>query len=219
MGPYVGFTGVREIFGERATLWIELLLGTPVVLWSCWPFLVGGWNSFRMLNLNMFSLTGMGVSAAWIFSVVAVLVSDVFSDGFRNGEGHVGVYFEAAAAIVTLVLLGQVMELRAREDTGRAIRALLDLAARVGRVIRTGGNEEEIPLEDVAVGDRLRVRPGCRWRSISVFRNTHQSDVRRFCNESVVDFCCPELAAPAWRRYLITERILYDANTRSLSDS
>ena len=160
MGPYLGLGGVRDIFGERNTLWIELVLGTPVVLWCGWPFLVRGWNSFRTMNLNMFSLIGMGVFAAWAFSVVAVLAPGIFPDGFRDAEGHVGVYFEAAAVIVTLVLLGQVMELRAREGTGKAIRALLDLAAKTARVIREDGREEEIPLEDVLVGDRLRVRPG-----------------------------------------------------------
>ncbi len=159
MGPYLGL-GVREIFGERTTLWIELVLGTPVVLWCGWPFLVRGWNSFRTMNLNMFSLIGMGVLAAWAFSIVAVLAPDIFPDGFRDAEGHVGVYFEAAAVIVTLVLLGQVMELRAREGTGKAIRALLDMAAKTAQVIRPDGTEEEISLEDVQVGDRLRVRPG-----------------------------------------------------------
>ena len=159
MGPYLGLP-VREILGERATLWLELVLGTPVVLYSGWPFLVRGWNSFRTMNLNMFSLIGMGVIAAWIFSVVAVLAPSIFPSGFRDAEGNVGVYFEAAAVIVTLVLLGQVMELRAREGTGQAIRALLDMAAKTARVIRDDGTEEEIPLEDVQVGDRLRVRPG-----------------------------------------------------------
>ncbi|WP_245622463.1 copper-transporting P-type ATPase [Litoreibacter arenae] len=159
MGPYLGLP-VREIFGERATLWIELILGTPVVLYSGWPFLVRGWNSFRTLNLNMFSLIAMGVMAAWIFSIVAVLIPSVFPSGFRDAEGNVGVYFEAAAVIVTLVLLGQLMELRAREGTGKAIRALLDMAAKTARVIRDDDTEEEIPLEDVQVGDRLRVRPG-----------------------------------------------------------
>ena len=159
MGPYLGLP-VREIFGERATLWIELVLGTPVVLWCGWPFLVRGWNSFRTMNLNMFSLIAMGVMAAWLFSIVAVLAPQIFPDGFRMENGHVGVYFEAAAVIVTLVLLGQVMELRAREGTGKAIRALLDLAAKTARIIRDDGSEEEIPLEDVQVGDRLRVRPG-----------------------------------------------------------
>ncbi|MAC59116.1 MAG: copper-translocating P-type ATPase [Novosphingobium sp.] len=160
MGPYVGLGGVREIFGERTTLWIELILGTPVVLYSGWPFLVRGWNSFRTMNLNMFSLIAMGVMAAWLFSVVAVLAPGIFPDGFRDPEGHVGVYFEAAAVIVTLVLLGQIMELRAREGTGKAIRALLDLAAKTARRISADGSEEEVALEDVQVGDRLRVRPG-----------------------------------------------------------
>ncbi len=160
MGPFVGFPAVRTFFGESTTQWIELILATPVVLWCGWPFLERGWISFRTLNLNMFSLIGMGVLAAWLFSVVAVLAPDIFPDGFRDAEGHVGVYFEAAAVIVTLVLLGQVMELRAREGTGKAIRALLDMAAKTARVIRDDGSEEEIPLEDVQVGDRLRVRPG-----------------------------------------------------------
>lgn len=160
MGPMVGLGWVRELFGESATLWIEFMLGTPVVLWCGWPFLVRGWNSFRTLNLNMFSLISIGVAAAWLFSVVALLAPGIFPAGFRDAQGHVGVYFEAAAVIITLVLLGQVMELRAREGTGKAIRALLDLAAKTARVVRDDGSEEEIPLEDVRVGDRLRVRPG-----------------------------------------------------------
>ena len=160
MGPFLGWPGVCDILGERATLWTEFVLGTPVVLWCGWPFLERGWNSFRTWNLNMFSLIAMGVSAAWIFSVAAIVAPDIFPDGFRDAEGHVGVYFEAAAVIVTLVLLGQVMELRAREGTGKAIRALLDLAAKTARVIRDNGTEDEIPLEEVVVGDRIRVRPG-----------------------------------------------------------
>jgi Cu+-exporting ATPase len=160
MSPYVGAGWVREIFGERATLWIELVLGTPVILWSGWPFFTRGWASFRTMNLNMFSLISMGISAAYGFSVVAILAPGIFPDGFRNAEGHVGVYFEAAAVIVTLVLLGQIMELRAREGTGKAIKALLDMAAKTARVIRPDGSEEEVPLEDVLVGDHLRVVPG-----------------------------------------------------------
>jgi Cu+-exporting ATPase len=160
MGPLVGLGGLRQVLGERTALWIELALGTPVVMWCGWPFLVRGWQSFRTMNLNMFSLIGMGVMASWLFSVVAVLAPGIFPEGFRDPEGNVPVYFEAAAVIVVLVLLGQMMELRAREGTGKAIRALLDLAARTARVIRDDGREEEIPLEDVHVGDRLRVRPG-----------------------------------------------------------
>ena len=160
MGPYVGLGFVRDIFGERATLWIEFVLGTPVILWSGWPFFVRGVKSVINRSLNMFTLIAMGVGAAYLFSVVAVLAPEIFPAGFRDAEGNVGVYFEAGAVIVVLVLLGQVMELRARERTGSAIRALLDLAAKTARVIRADGREEEIPLEDVKVGDRLRVRPG-----------------------------------------------------------
>jgi P-type Cu+ transporter len=160
MPAAAGFTAIREFFGERTTLWIELVLGTPVILWSGWPFLVRGFNSFRTLKLNMFSLIAMGVGAAYLFSIVALLAPQIFPAGFRDADGHVGVYFEAAAVIVTLVLLGQVMELRARERTGSAIKALLDMAAKTARIIRDGGKEEEIALEDVVVGDRLRVHPG-----------------------------------------------------------
>ena len=162
MGPFLGFGGVREAFGEGGALWIEVMLGTPVVLWCGWPFLSRGWASFRTMNLNMFSLIAMGVMAAWLYSMVAVLAPGIFPDGFRNAEGYVGVYFEAAAVIVTLVLLGQLMELRARQSTGKAIRALLDMAAKAALVIRENGREEEIPLDDVQPGDRLRVRPGAK---------------------------------------------------------
>jgi len=160
MSPFIGVTAIRGFFGERTSQWIELVLATPVILWSGWPFFERGYNSFRSLNLNMFSLIAMGVGAAFLFSVVAVVMPEIFPAGFRNTEGHVGVYFEAAAVIVTLVLLGQVMELRAREGTGKAIRALLGLAAKTALVMRPDGREEEIPLEDIEVGDHLRVRPG-----------------------------------------------------------
>jgi Cu+-exporting ATPase len=175
MGPYVGFPEVRQIFGERTTLWIELVLGTPVVWWCGWPFMIRGWNSFKTLNLNMFSLISMGVSAAWVFSVVAVLSPEVFPDGFRDSEGHVGVYFEAAAVIVTLVLLGQVMELRAREGTGKAIRALLDMAAKTARILNADGSEAEVPLDDVKVGDKVRVRPGDKVPVDGVVAEGHSS--------------------------------------------
>jgi len=159
MGPMLGLP-VRDWIGERAALWIELALGAPVILWVGWPFLVRGARSFQTGNLNMFSLIAMGVSAALIFSVVAVLAPGIFPAGFRDAEGNVGVYFEAGAVIVVLVLLGQIMELGARERTGSAIRALLDLAPKTARVIRADGREEEIALDEVEVGDRLRVRPG-----------------------------------------------------------
>lgn len=159
MGPLVGLP-VKDWIGDRLSLWAELLLATPVILWSGWPFLVRGVKSFRTMNLNMFSLIGMGVSAAWAFSIVAVLAPEIFPDGFRDAQGNVGVYFEAGAVIVVLVLLGQILELGAREKTGAAIRALLDLAAKTALVIRPDGTEEEIALEDVVLGDHLRVRPG-----------------------------------------------------------
>ena len=162
MGPFVGLGGVREAFGERGALWIEVLLGTPVVLWCGLPFLARGWMSFHTMHLNMFSLIAMGVTAAWLYSMVAVVAPGIFPDGFRDAEGNVGVYFEAAAVIVTLVLLGQLMELRARQGTGRAIRALLDMAAKAALVVRDDGREEEIPLDDVQLGDRIRVRPGAK---------------------------------------------------------
>jgi len=160
MGPFVGLGFVRDIFGESTTLWIELVLGTPVILWAGAPFFVRGVKSVINRSLNMFTLISMGVGAAYLFSVVAVLAPQIFPDGFRDLEGNVGVYFEAGAVIVVLVLLGQVMELGARERTGSAIRALLDLAAKTARVIREDGREEEIPLEEVKVGEKLRVRPG-----------------------------------------------------------
>ncbi|HEY9038343.1 MAG TPA: copper-translocating P-type ATPase [Roseovarius sp.] len=160
MGPFVGFTYLMELLGERTSLWAELVLATPVILWSGWPFFVRGYNSFRTLNLNMFSLISMGVGAAWIFSVVAVIAPGIFPEGFRDQNGNVGVYFEAGAVIVVLVLLGQMMELHAREGTGKAIRALLDMAAKTALVVRPDGTEEEIELDQVQLGDHLRVRPG-----------------------------------------------------------
>ncbi len=160
MGPMVGLGWIREALGERLAIWIEFALATPVILWCGWPFLVRGWNSFRSWNLNMFSLIAMGVVAAYGFSVVAMLAPGLFPAGFRHDHGHVAVYFEAAAVIVTLVLLGQVMELRAREGTGKAIRALLDLAAKTAIRVGDDGHDAEIALEDVKVGDKLRVRPG-----------------------------------------------------------
>lgn len=160
MGPILGFTWARDLFPEHVAMWAEFALGTPVVFWCGWPFLVRGWISFRTRNLNMFSLIAMGIMAAWAFSTAGVVAPEIFPAGFRDAQGRVGVYFEAAAVIVTLVLLGQIMELTAREGTGRAIRALLDLAAKTARVIRADGSEAEIPLDQVQVGDRLRVRPG-----------------------------------------------------------
>ena len=159
MGPMLGLP-VRRWIGEGIAAWAELALATPVVLWSGWPFFVRGVKSVINRSLNMFTLIAMGVGAAYAFSVVATIAPGIFPAGFRDAGGHVGVYYEAAAVIVILVLLGQLLELRARERTGDAIRALLDLAPKTARIIRPDGREEEIPLESVKVGDRLRIRPG-----------------------------------------------------------
>ena len=144
----------------RALSWLQLALATPVVAWAGWPFFVRGWNSIVARHLNMFTLIALGVGVAYVFSAVAVLVPGAFPESLRGASGTIDVYFEAAAVITTLVLLGQVLELRARERTGGAIRALLDLAPKTARLIRDGGAEEDIPLEHVQPGDRLRVRPG-----------------------------------------------------------
>src|SRR5216110_2271848 len=139
--------------------WIELLLASPVVLWGGWPFFQRGWASIVNRSTNMFTLIAMGTGVAYLYSLIAVLVPGIFPSSFIDMSGRPAVYFEAAAAIVTLVLLGQVLELRARSRTGAAIRALLDLAPRTARMVRDSG-EEDIPLDRVHVGDHLRVRPG-----------------------------------------------------------
>lgn len=141
-------------------VWIELALATPVVLWGGWPFFERAWTSIVLRNLNMFTLIGLGVAVAYIYSVIATVFPNLFPENFRDEHGQVGVYFEAAAAIVTLVLLGQVMELRARSRTGAAIRALLGLSPKTARRIEANGSEIDVPLEEVKAGDRLRVRPG-----------------------------------------------------------
>ncbi len=145
---------------EGVSNWIQLALATPVVLWAGWPFFERGWASLKTRNLNMFTLIAMGVGVAWAYSVVATVAPGAFPPAFRSPGGAVAIYFEAAAAITVLVLLGQVLELRAREQTGGAIRALLDLAPKTARRIRLDGADEDVGLELVAVGDRLRVRPG-----------------------------------------------------------
>ncbi|HEX8407552.1 MAG TPA: heavy metal translocating P-type ATPase [Thermoanaerobaculia bacterium] len=140
--------------------WIELALATPVVLWGGWPFFERAWTSVVSRHLNMFTLIGLGVSVAFLYSLVATLAPGLFPPAFRDAMGHVGVYYEAAAAIVALVLLGQVMELRARSRTGTAIRALLGLAPKTARKVEANGSERDVPLEEVQPGDLLRVRPG-----------------------------------------------------------
>jgi len=140
--------------------WVQLVLATPVVLWAGWPFFVRAWQSIVSRNLNMFTLIGLGVGVGYLFSVIAVIAPGIFPASFRDQHGNVPVYFEAAAVIVTLVLLGQVLELRARSQTGTAIKALLGLAPKTARRVNQNGEEEDIPLNHVHVGDRLRVRPG-----------------------------------------------------------
>jgi P-type Cu+ transporter len=153
-------TGLTETIGRTTSNWLQLLLATPVVLWAGWPFFERGWQSLVTRNLNMFTLIAMGTGVAWIYSVVATLVPDIFPHAFRGHDDAVAVYFEAAAVITVLVLLGQVLELRAREATSGAIRSLLDLAPKTARRIRADGSEEEVTLNHVQVGDRLRIRPG-----------------------------------------------------------
>ncbi len=151
---------LTQLLPAPAWLWIELALATPVVVWAGWPFFVRGWNSIVTRHLNMFTLISMGIGVAYGFSAVAVVFPGIFPGAFRGSAGGVNVYFEAAAVITTLVLLGQVLELRARGATSNAIRALIGLAPKTARIIRADGAEDDIPLEHVQPGDRLRVRPG-----------------------------------------------------------
>ena len=154
------FAGLHTLIAPRLSNWLQLILATPVVLWAGWPFFERGWASLRSRNLNMFTLIAMGTGVAWIYSVVATLVPESFPAAFRTLDGAVPVYFEAAAVITVLVLLGQVLELKARESTGGAIRALLDLAPKTAWRVSQNGADEEISLEQIVVGDLLRVRPG-----------------------------------------------------------
>jgi Cu+-exporting ATPase len=151
---------MMKIISARLMSWIQLALATPAVLWAGWPFFERGWRSIVNRSLNMFTLIAIGTGMAYIYSVVATLFPDFFPQSFRHANGQVGVYFEAAAVITVLVLLGQVLELRARSRTSAAIRALLNLAPKTARRFREDGGEEDVPLDLVKPGDRLRVRPG-----------------------------------------------------------
>jgi Cu+-exporting ATPase len=151
---------VQHAFSAPLLTWLQLVLATPVVLWGGWPFLTRGWVSLVNRSLNMFTLIAIGTGTAYIYSVIATLVPGLFPDSFRTHSGAVAVYFEAAAVITTLVLLGQVLELRARSQTSSAIKALLGLAPKTARRLRNDGSEEDVPLDLVQPGDRLRVRPG-----------------------------------------------------------
>ena len=151
---------IQTFLPARLLNWIQLVVATPVVLWGGWPFFQRGWASIVNRSPNMFTLIGIGVGTAYVYSVAATFFPDVFPDSFRSHGGEVGVYFDAAVVITTLVLLGQVLELRARSKTSRAIKALLGLAPKTARLIRDDGTEVDTPLEQVKSGDRLRVRPG-----------------------------------------------------------
>ena len=160
MGGHIPALGLDDLVPPRISNWIQFALSTPVVLWAGWPFFERAWASVVHRSLNMFSLIALGTGAAYVYSVFATFAPGMFPAGFRELGGTVAVYFEAAAVITVLVLLGQVLELRAREQTGGAIRALLKLAPKTARRLNPGGDDEEVALELVQVGDRLRVRPG-----------------------------------------------------------
>jgi P-type Cu+ transporter len=160
MANHFAKAALDALVAPRIAVWIQLALGTPAVLWGGWPFFQRGWASFVARRLNMFSLIALGTGVAYLYSLVGALAPGIFPASLRGPDGQVPLYFEAAAVIVTLVLLGQVLELRARAATNSAIRALLDLAPKRARIVRADGREEDIPLEEVAPGDRLRVRPG-----------------------------------------------------------
>ena len=155
-----GLVGVESLGGGAGANWLQLVFATPVVFGAGWPFFVRGWHSVASRALNMFTLIALGTGVAWLYSAVATVAPGIFPAGFRETDGSVAVYFEAAAVITVLVLLGQVLELRARERTGGAIRALLDLAPTTAHRLGTDGSEEDVTLDAVVVGDRLRVRPG-----------------------------------------------------------
>ena len=148
------------MISQQTSNWIQLILATPVVLWAGWPFFVRGWQSLLTRNLNMFTLIAMGIGVSWVYSVIATLAPNIFPAAFRQSDGSVATYFEAAAIITVLVLVGQVLELRARDQTSGAIKALLNLAPKTARRINSKGGEDEVALERIGIGDLLRVRPG-----------------------------------------------------------
>jgi Cu+-exporting ATPase len=160
MGDMLPGAPVSAVISSRMRVFLELALATPICLWSAWPFYERAARSIVNRSLNMFTLIGLGVSVAYGYSVVAALAPGIFPAGFRSHHGEVGVYFEAAAVIVTLILLGQVLELRARSRTGAAIRKLLGLSPKTARRVLPDGSEEDVPLEHIRVGERMRIRPG-----------------------------------------------------------
>jgi Cu+-exporting ATPase len=160
MGGHIPALGMHRLVPPQISIWVQFALSTPVVLWAGWPFFQRGWASLVSRHLNMFTLIALGTGAAYLYSLVATFAPGIFPAGFHSMGGTVPVYYEAAAVITVLVLLGQVLELRARERTGDAIRALLKLAPKTARRVRDGAGDEEIDVAAVAIGDRLRVRPG-----------------------------------------------------------
>ncbi len=160
MSAMAGSAAFANFLTPRRASWIEMLLATPVVLWGGWPFFQRGWKSLVNRSLNMFTLIAMGTGAAYFYSVLAISAPKIFPQSFRLANGEVPIYFEAAAAITTLVLLGQVLELRARSRTSSALKALLGLAPKTARRLRPEGGEEDVPLDQIKAGERLRVRPG-----------------------------------------------------------
>ncbi len=162
MSDFLPGQPIQHLLSMRAISWIEFVLATPVVIWGGWPFFERGWDSLVNRSPNMFTLIALGTGTAFLYSVAALLFPRMFPDSFRMSSGDVPTYFEAAAVITTLVLLGQVLELRARSRTSGAIRSLLRLAPKTARIVRAGGIEEDIPIENVTVGETLRVRPGER---------------------------------------------------------
>lgn len=159
MGSHV-IPALHHLVPPAISTWLQFALATPVVLWAGWPFFERAWASLRHRSLNMFTLIALGTGVAWGYSVVATLAPGLFPQAFRTMDGTVAVYFESAAVITVLVLLGQVLELRAREQTSGAIKALLDLAPKIARRLREDGTEEDVPVEQVMIGDKLRIRPG-----------------------------------------------------------
>src|SRR6478672_5027827 len=153
-------TNLHMLLGKNLSNWIQFVLATPVVLWAGWPFFVRGWQSLLTRNLNMFTLIAMGTGVAYVYSLIGTIAPQIFPAAFRGHEGAVAVYFEAAAVITVLVLLGQVLELRARDATSGAIKALLQLAPKTARRVGPDGSEHEVEIDALHAGDRLRVRPG-----------------------------------------------------------
>ncbi len=160
MAEHLPRVHLERFMSPATSQWIQFLFSIPVVLWAAWPFFVRGWNSLVSRNLNMYTLIALGTGVAFAYSTVAILAPSLFPPAFRDESGQIGLYFEASAVIAVLVLLGEVLQLRARENTGSAIRALLKLAPQTAMRIRADGSDEEVPLDAVSKGDRLRVRPG-----------------------------------------------------------